>query len=1071
MAELDFSILEKVKKRLVDPQDTHDLDSETQVIGDATQIIRRNSKPESASIEAVEEEDAQGFHFGQSLLFSQPTQKIRQPIEPIRLPQLGLEDVEVLNPETASTQKISTVSDAQTKEIEADLTKASLTDEENELDANEAETTVDSSVQKNVTTKAELEEIQRQMSEEKRAKSIKPAFSKRSIDPVKRLVAAFESDSEGEEAKVLSDQQLPKSSPTTSPMKETGMGKVNLSDSDDSDLENSNVLDFISKPPPPKSPTMKIKHNNPVESYALNLKRQILSSPTRQNEDNPSIDLDDSSEEAPDERNSAVPELTKDQRLLIKQKFARKKLENTKKKIFSKFQHLHTTKTPNKLFQELKRANAKQLSELKRENGDAELIEEIEKEEEEMGTLLEREIERVRRIRKKEKLKEKAQQALLTGKVEGNSDEEDDGDYREGSEEEDVVPDSDIDPEESDYGSDDDEEGDDIENSDALSRHPRRVILSDDEDVASQEPQQSTHQTSKVERRHDDSYMFGGHGSGSTPESDEEEEVMHIQSDSTPIPQPSQQFHDIVEEDTKETNSRKLFGNLETRNDDADNSNVSFNQEDSIEKAIEVPSFQDITPSQASVDFTMQTQADVLPSQLTSVTQNDEEYSDGEEDYPTAVSRGRSQVQNKLDTVHESDEEKADEPTEEELQKQLAFFEEKMRRKELKARRKRKEMERKGIKNLLEGEAEESEDEWKGIGGADHEGSDQADSEDERMIDNRFNIDLNDEEIRKKFMEQYQIKDKKELEKLIDDIKNHRLTKRARGNGFDIELSDEEDEMLMAYRRQKLEEQKQRLLENQKLQKLAKNEKAKAFFESIQDEMLSVALDEDSDEEESSPSTQPDENLGDSQATEEDQPDSEPRKRVLHLEESFVQKKLSFLSRNDDDDYMSIQNMSRMQHGIQSDDEVEDMMTLKNRSMMNLFRSETPEVVEDEDRGHKRPIDEVATDEDEDDNSDITLSQVFKKPSVVSSFRSFKEKRGVQVSSRSFSGVTVNKEYKMATGSEASISYISRAAKVKNNTPKMDFKSSRAIRIEEGLKEAKRKNFSSKIFNSKSSFE
>ncbi|QEL61579.1 hypothetical protein CJJ09_003726 [Candidozyma auris] len=196
MAELDFSILQKVKKRLVDPQDTHDLDSETQVIGEATQIIRRNSKPESASIQAVEEEDAQGFHFGQSLLFSQPTQKIRQPIEPIRLPQLGLEDVEVLNPETASTQKISTVSDTQTKEIEADLTKASLTDEENELDANEAETTVDSSVQKNVTTKAELEEIQRQMSEEKRAKSIKPAFSKRSIDPVKRLVAAFESDSE-----------------------------------------------------------------------------------------------------------------------------------------------------------------------------------------------------------------------------------------------------------------------------------------------------------------------------------------------------------------------------------------------------------------------------------------------------------------------------------------------------------------------------------------------------------------------------------------------------------------------------------------------------------------------------------------------------------------------------------------------------------------------------------------------------------------------------------------------------------------------------------------------------------
>lgn len=73
-------------------------------------------------------------------------------------------------------------------------------------------------------------------------------------------------------------------------------------------------------------------------------------------------------------------------------------------------------------------------------------------------------------------------------------------------------------------------------------------------------------------------------------------------------------------------------------------------------------------------------------------------------------------------------------------------------------------MERRGLKNIIEGEAEESEDEWKGLGGVDGEVSDVANSEDERMIDNNFNIDLKNEEIRKKFMEDYQIKDQKELE-------------------------------------------------------------------------------------------------------------------------------------------------------------------------------------------------------------------------------------------------------------------------------------------------------------------
>lgn len=1086
MTELDLSILEKVKKRLQGPGDTQELPQpEPFTVDDATQVIPREpqSQGDSATQEVGELPD-----FGQSLLFSQPTQKIQktQKIQPvtqaIKLPQLGIEDVEVLNP-LASTQVIPKPieHDNQAEELEAEITKSSLTDEENDLAADDADTTKDSSIQKTVTTKAEMEQIQKGLSEEKRLRSIKPSFVKRAIDPVQRLVAAFESESEDETAKVLSDHQMPKLSPTTSPVKVSTAGKVDLSDSDDDfDVETTNVLDFILNPPPPRLPVMKIKNTNPMETYAMNLKRQILSSPTRQNEENPSIDLDDSADETTEEKAKAIPELTKAQKLTIKQKFAKKKLESTKKAIFSQFQHLHGTKNSNKLFQELKKANAKQLNELRRENGDAELIEEIEKEEEEMGTLLEREIERVRRIRKKEKLKERAAKALLTGKAPEGSEDEDDGDYREGLEEGEDVPDSDVDLDESDYGLDVDNE-EPADHNDVINRR-KRVILSDDEaeDDSGAAPMTSKQATEERERRFDDSYMFGGQGSGSNPESEEEdEEIMHVKSDNTPHSQPGQQFHDILDDTEKGLGPYKLFQNLAPGNTNSQaTGEASFLQDDSLDKSIEVPSFQDIPPTQLMLESVsnLPTQADVSPTQMVASTQNDDLYSDTEEDYPAAVSRGRNQVQSQLKPVAESEEENEEDPkeNEEELKKRLAFYEAKICRKELKARRKRKEMERKGIKGIVEGEAEESEDEWKGIGGLDQEDSDQANSEDERMIDNTLNLDLNDEEIRKKFMEEYHIKDKKDLEKLMDDIKNHRLTKRARGNGFDIELSDEEDELLMAYRRQKLDEQKQRLMENQKLQKLAKNDRAKAFFESIQDEALSVALDEDSDEEETQPSTQADTEKGNSQATEEDEEESQPRKRILHLEESFVQKKLSFLTRNDEDDYNSIQEVSRLQHGIHSDDEVEDIRILKDRSMMNLFKLATPELVDDESRAPKRLIDEIATDEDEDGNeandSDDEMSQVFKKPSVVSLFRSFNEKRGVQVSSNYFSGVTVNKQYKMAGDAKASISYMSKASKTNSKT-KSTMKSNKAMMIEQGIKEVKQKNSSSKIFNSNSAFD
>lgn len=1075
MAELDLSILDRVKKRLYgaenpEIQDTQNDDStqpillrvaDTQVIPSfELSILFAPAKEDSGAIrlpqlgledvefapqkqpDAQNDAETQEYTETQKLPEIQETQVIAlvsgqmsmfaEPLLPgdkisqestgeervlAEFTQENEENVELTREEKLArlVQKKRQQRILEEEQLEAEIRKTTLSDEEQDLD-DAADTTRDSLVQKNATTKKELEEIDRFLSEQKRNRTIQPAFEKREIDPMQQLVAAFDSDSDQENA-MTSDRVL-RLSPTTSPMKVVAEKETNESNDSDLEFDTTNVLDMIATSQLP----VKVKRN-PIDDYAQRLKKQLVSSPTRAAEG--LITLDDSADETAPE-SADVPKLTKEQHFVLKRRYSKKKLAKLKQNVtLSKF-HQPQSQQRVRLYEDLRAANAKQLNEIRANNPDAELMEEIEKEEEEMGNLLEREMERVRRIRKKEKLQEKAKLALLSGTM---GDDEEDGDYKEHDQEE--VPDSDIgsggsgESGESDF---DDSNSESEEESEKINR-TKRVVLSDDED----EEQEEAFTT-----RHDDSYMFGG----KSDEIEHDDDVMQIQAGNN---EPS--LVNVVDHVDHDTDLHELFLNLAPRKE----SDVSFDNsvnDDSLAAIPEAPSFMDITETQED----LATQADSIDlstkNELGESTQIDV---DSDEDLPSALSRGRRFIsKNALESVQElEDEDEVDEEDEkakqELLKEKLALFEAKIRRKELKARRLRKEMERKGIKNMVEGEAEESDDEWKGIGGADEDGSDHANSEDERMIDNDFNIDLNDEEVRKKFMEQYQIKDRKELEKLIDDIKNHKLTKRARASGFDVELSDEEDELLMAYRRQKLQEQKQRLLANQKLMKLALNEKSRAFFESIQDDIVSIALDEQSEGDLSESESEKNQ----SQSTEPDTAEAAPKK-VIRIGEAFVQRQLSFLSRTEHDDYNEIQRLSNRQHGM-SDDEVDDLATLKSRSLSNLYtRSTTPELVRE---NAKRGPETVETDDDEDEDC---FSRVFKKPSIVGSFRSFQEKQGVQVSSKSFSGVTVSKQYKVASGSKASITYLSKTSRQKSSTS--IYQNSKSREIEESIGRAHREN-------------
>ncbi|CUM68372.1 uncharacterized protein PRCAT00006095001 [Priceomyces carsonii] len=951
-------------------------------------------------------------------------------------------------------------------QLEADISKTSLTDEEDDL----VNDSVVSSKQQDVTSAKKLQEIEQFLSIKKRERTIQPAYERKVTFSKEKLLSAFDKSDDDQ-----SSQVDLKSSPVTSPLLETNV----------SESEEINVLDLINKPPSEQYEKSK-KVSNPIETYAQNLKAKLGSSPSN------NIHLDSGEDEPFEVKESElqrIPELSKEDKLTIKQKFSKKKYEDKSKHHLTRsLKLLFNTRSKPKEYKafltELRKANINQLQLYKQTNPDKELIEEMEEEEGLMGSILEREFERVKNIRKKEKLRERAALALL-GKsktilkqnAENATEEEVPDSEVEGPSE---VPSSDLefdDDEGEENGQDDeddDREDDNDEDGDIIfeKRRHRKVVLSDDEgeggEITGKQKQKEKPEStipssySNNERmRSDDSYMFGADDEEFVDSFGNHEIVTTISSQkiksmfgdnasmSQAFEQGSQvkQLDPVTTEIVKEAGSdleleaqnTQLFKNLNPRA-----AVESQETQDDLTIVYEPPK---ILPSfQNDSQFDLQsTQVD--GSQRTQV--------DIDEVTPYTVQRSKALIQMNavLPETNKSENEEKEEEDQEEINRRIQMYEAKLRKRELRKRRKRKELERRGVKNMVEGEAEESEDEWRGLGGADGDFSDeQANSDDEKMIDDNYNIDLNDEEVRKKFMDQYQISDQKQLEKLLDDIKNHRLAKRVAGNGFDIELSDEEDELLMKYRAQKLKEQRERLLANQNLKSLSKNEKSKAFFASIQDSTLAINIDEDGDSEfEDSRKMQDSDTVHESKNEQHEKETS--IKKTIRIEESFIHKKLSFLSNPEDEfGYENLHRLSKHQHGYDSSDEnLEDLNSLKAKSFNNLSFHKSSE----ENSKRKRVPDDPDTDDDE-------LLPMFKRPSIIKSFRTSNDNNELNFKGE-FSGVTIRKQYRVASGSKASITYIS-----KNSNAKKRLISSKERQIEKSLnaaKEMKKKLFETSGFD------
>lgn len=793
------------------------------------------------------------------------------------------------------------------QEIQLENANAQPSDDDDDDDDLEIELASKVITQARTSTK-QLEEAEKFLGIRKRARDIRPDFAPVANQAKQSLMAGFDDSDNDDDNMMQSQSRQLELTPNTSPQ-QPEQSKLALS---------------------PRE-----VGSDPITRY-LDLVRAFSSA-----EPPSELELDDS-------ESDSIPSLRKDQELEIKSKFLRRIVGEDSKgnKIPVSVRRLVPTdrkQNINKVILDLRKTTVNQIEEQRKADPNYEILEEIERDEAMMGSLLEQEIERNQAIRRKERARARRRQRAA------NNDND---------EEEAAV--SDVSVADSIYSSDniEESEGEAVDHS------------SDDESEDDQL------QIGSLQSRKDDAFMFETNSANDTDSG-----LKGIVPKGQTKPLMADHDHKTSEDDDLILSAHDRSAELDAPAD-ANTSILTFSDLNTLEIGIEPTQ---VDPTQMDVDL------------------EDEEVIN-----PALLKRGRRKIAAAVaavgapvETIEEEDDEIDEASRQEMLKQQAEAYKKKIRKQELKERKRRKALERNaGVKEILNNEAVESEDEWQGIGGADGDLLDDVNSEDERMIDDALDLDLNDEEIRKKFMEQYKIKDKEQLERLLDDIKNHRLSKRAAARGLDLEFSDEEDEILMAYRRQKRAEQIARMAANRdQLKKLA-SDKQHAFFTTIEEPQSVITIDSD-----------------ENSLTPLDDDDGSQLKRKMIIKEDFVQKQLSFLSAKRDD-YTQLNALAKLQHGFIDDDgAIEDISVLKSKCMSHLAS-----------QLRKRSIAEVEEggDTDADDDDDDQFVQL-KRPLMVQLFRKTSPDQVIINEGRpTFLGVTVNKQFKAAAGSKASISYMSK---------------------------------------------
>ncbi|EFY89651.1 hypothetical protein J3459_006096 [Metarhizium acridum] len=138
-------------------------------------------------------------------------------------------------------------------------------------------------------------------------------------------------------------------------------------------------------------------------------------------------------------------------------------------------------------------------------------------------------------------------------------------------------------------------------------------------------------------------------------------------------------------------------------------------------------------------------------------------------------------------------------------------------------------------KEMVEEQAEESEDEYAGLGGMDGEDSDnESNGSVEEMIDDTAGNDNDERKIAAFYADRERANDEQQVERLFKDITTGML-RRKRGGGFDLSDSDSDGEARKRMKRRQFAKMQKALFADERVKKIAENPGNQAFLRTIED--------------------------------------------------------------------------------------------------------------------------------------------------------------------------------------------------------------------------------------------
>ncbi|KUJ15805.1 uncharacterized protein LY89DRAFT_647814 [Mollisia scopiformis] len=138
-------------------------------------------------------------------------------------------------------------------------------------------------------------------------------------------------------------------------------------------------------------------------------------------------------------------------------------------------------------------------------------------------------------------------------------------------------------------------------------------------------------------------------------------------------------------------------------------------------------------------------------------------------------------------------------------------------------------------KEMVHDQAEESEDEYAGLGGAsDDESGGEEDAFVKEMIDDAAGKDADESKLAAFYADRERANDEKQVEKLFKDITNGML-RRKRGADLDLSDSDDGGEAKKRRKRKEFAKMRKALLADERIGKIAENPKRQAFLRAIED--------------------------------------------------------------------------------------------------------------------------------------------------------------------------------------------------------------------------------------------